>query len=144
VENTRVGQFVDYEKLIFEIWTTGAISPYDALKEATVLMNRHFSIIGEEQKIGEEHKEIISEPDKKATIDTNKPISELKLGTRILNGLASAKIETLNDLLLTPKEKLEKIRNLGKKSIVKIESILDDMKLKLRTKEELAKQEAEK
>ncbi|MGI6595558.1 MAG: DNA-directed RNA polymerase subunit alpha [Candidatus Ratteibacteria bacterium] len=144
VDNTRVGQFVDYEKLILEIWTTGAITPYDALKEATALMNRHFSIVGEEQKIGEELKEAVLTPEKETAIDKSKPISELKFDTRISRGLDSAGIETLDDLLNTPKEELEKVRNLGKKSIEKLESVLDGMGLTLKTKEELEKEEAEK
>ncbi|MCX8082585.1 MAG: DNA-directed RNA polymerase subunit alpha [bacterium] len=146
VENTRVGQFVDYEKLILEIWTTGAISPQDALKAATELMSHHFSIVRDQQKLGdvEEIQDKVSETEKKHGVDLNKSISELKLNTRILNGLSSAKIETLKDLLSTPREKLEEIKNLGKKSISELESILKDMGLQLKTEKELEKQEAEK
>jgi len=83
-------------------------------------------------------------PEKETAIDKSKPIPELKFDTRISRGLDSAGIETLDDLLNTPKEELEKVRNLGKKSIEKLESVLDGMGLTLKTKEELEKEEAEK
>ena len=144
VENTRVGQFVDYEKLILEVWTTGAKTPQDVVKEATSLMNRHFSVVAEQQRFEEEAETKETETEKKQTIDLNKPLSELKLNTRILNGLTSAKIETLKDLLSAPREKLEEIKNLGKKSISELEGILKEMGLQLKTKAELAKQKVEK
>jgi len=146
VENTRVGQFVDYEKLILEVWTTGAKNPQEAVKEATSLMNRHFSIVEGQQRFGEEEEpeEKVLDRERKQSIDLNKPITELKLNTRILNGLVSARIETLKDLLSTPKEKLEEIKNLGKKSISELEEVLKDMGFTLKTKEELAKRKAEK
>jgi len=144
VENTRVGQFVDYEKLILEVWTTGAKTPQDVVKEATSLMNRHFSIVAEQQRFEEEEEPKETETEKKQTIDLNKPLSELKLNTRILNSLTSAKIETLKDLLSIPKEKLKEIKNLGKKSISELEGILKEMGLQLKTKAELEKQKVEK
>lgn len=138
VENTRVGQFVDYEKLILEVWTTGAVAPMDVMKEAISLINKHFSIIVEHQKLGREAEEKkIPETEEKQTIDLDRPISEIKLSTRILNGLLSAKIRTLRELVSTPREKLEEIKNLGKKSISDLENILKEMGLKLKTEEEL-------
>lgn len=143
VENTRVGQFVDYEKLILEVWTTGAISPKDAVKEATGVMNRHFSIIGENQKIGYDEAKAEEKGKKLAHSDLKMPIAELKLTTRVLNGLISKKIETLEELLAVPREELEEIRNLGKKSIEEIDGALKKTGYRLKTREEL-KDEAEK
>ncbi len=139
VENTRVGQFVDYEKLILEVWTTGAISPKDAVKEVTGLMNRHFSIIGENQRVGEEAKDKKSEgkkEDRKTSVNLKMSISELKLTTRVLNGLVSKKIDTLEELLAVPREELEGIRNLGKKSIEEVDKALVKMGLSLKKSEE--------
>ncbi len=138
VENTRVGQFVDYEKLILEVWTTGAISPKDALREVTGLMNRHFSIIGEKQVVGEEVKEKKGEgkEEKKVSVNLKMNISELKLTTRVLNGLISKKIGTLEELLAIPREELEGIRNLGKKSIDEVDRALAKMGLSLKTNDE--------
>lgn len=144
VENTRVGQFVDYEKLILEIWTTGAISPKDAVKEATGLMNRHFTVIGENQQIGYDESKVEEKSKKTAHSDLKMPIAELKLTTRVLNGLISKKIETLEELLAVPREELEEIRNLGKKSIEEIDGALKKTGYRLKTREELSKEEAEK
>jgi DNA-directed RNA polymerase subunit alpha len=107
-------------------------------------MNRHFSVVAEQQRFEEEEETKETETEKKQTIDLNKPLSELKLNTRILNGLTSAKIETLKDLLSAPREKLEEIKNLGKKSISELEGILKEMGLQLKTKAELEKQKVEK
>ncbi len=146
VENTRVGQFVDYEKLILEIWTTGAISPKDAVKEATDLMNRHFSLIGENQKIGydEVHEVQPEEKKKTAHFDLKMPITELKLTTRVLHGLISKKIGTLDELLSVPREELAEIRNLGKKSIEEIDEALKKVGYSLKTREELSGKKSEK
>ncbi len=144
VENTRVGQFVDYEKLILEIWTTGSISPKDAVKEATGLMNRHFAVIGENQKMGYEELNVEEKGKKVTHSDLKMPISELKLTTRVLNGLISKKIETLEQLLAVPREELAEIRNLGKKSIEEIEAALKKTGNKLRSREEIEKESGEK
>ncbi len=142
VENTRVGQFVDYEKLILEVWTTGAISPKDAVSEATGLMNRHFTVIGENQKIGQDEAKKEAKPGKSLhSADLKMPIAELKLTTRVLNGLVSKEIETLEDLLAVPREELEGIRNLGKKSIEEIDAALQKTGYTLKGKDELEKKE---
>lgn len=144
VESTRVEQFVDYEKLILEVWTTGAISPWDAIKEATLLMKKHFTVITENQKVGDEELKSESKGKKPVRPDLKMPIMELKLGGRALNGLVLKKIETLEQLLATPKEELEEIKNLGKKSIQEIDDVLKKVGYKLKTREELSKEEGEK
>lgn len=139
VENTMVGQSVDYEKLILEVRTTGAITPKDALSYATDLILKHLTLIKENQVIGkkEEKKEVVEEPDLEI------PISELKLSTRVSNALASKNINTLRELLNTPKDKLEELKNLGKKSIDEIEEALKKRGFKLLTLKELMKNQEE-
>jgi len=108
-------------------------------------MDRHFSLIGENQKIG--HDEIIPEEkksSKSAGVDLKMPITELKLTTRVLNGLISKKIETLSDLLKITREDLEEIRNLGKKSIEEIDEALKKAGYSLKTKEGISEKEVEK
>jgi DNA-directed RNA polymerase subunit alpha len=144
VENTRVGQFVDYEKLILEVWTTGAVSPQDAIEEATGLMNKHFSGIGENQRIGYEETKKEEGGKKIEQINLEMPISELKLTTRVLNGLISKKIETLGELVSLSREELEGIRNLGKKSIEEIENALKKVGCRLKNDQKLVEKEVEK
>lgn len=123
VENTRVEQFVDYEKLILEIWTTGAVTPESSVRYACELLKKQFDLILVGQKLGEEEIEEVEEKQEvKDELDI--PITDLKLSTRITNALISRKINTLRDLLNTPKERLEEMKNLGKKSIEELERCL--------------------
>lgn len=143
VENTRVEQFVDYEKLILEIWTTGAITPEESVKYACELLEKQFELIKSGQKLEEEEAEVIEKEEiKKDELDI--PITDLKLSTRINNALASRKINTLRDLLNTPRERLEEMKNLGKKSIEELEKALAKRGYKLLTFAELSEKIKEK
>jgi len=139
VENTRVAQFVDYEKLIIEVWTTGAITPVESVKYACELLEKKFELIVSGQKVGEE---VLVEKEKiKDELDL--PISDLKLSTRIYNALENKKIKTLRDLLNTPREKLEEMKNLGKKSIEEIEEALKKKGYVLKSSADIAKEKKE-
>ncbi|MGC8976047.1 MAG: DNA-directed RNA polymerase subunit alpha [Candidatus Ratteibacteria bacterium] len=142
VENTRVGQFVDYEKLILEVWTTGAITPEESVKYACELLTQHFGQIKRNQKLEGEIEIIEKKEEKKDELDI--PITDLKLSTRILNALTSRKINTLRDLLNTPKERLEELKNLGKKSIEELEKVVAEKGYKLLTFAELLEKAKEK
>jgi len=119
VENTRVGQSVDYEKLVLEIWTTGAISPKDAVAEATTVLIRHFTSIAR----GEPPEGAAGATDSTAD-DATTPVAELGISTRVCNTLASHNITTLKQLLAIPRERLLEIENLGEKSLKEIEQAL--------------------
>ncbi|MCM8807247.1 MAG: DNA-directed RNA polymerase subunit alpha [Candidatus Omnitrophica bacterium] len=142
VENTRVEQFVDYEKLILEVWTTGAVTPYDSVKYACELLSKEFQLIFANQEIGE--KEVVAEEKEEVKDELDIPITDLKLSTRINNALENRGIKTLRDLLNTPKERLEEMKNLGKKSIEEIEQALEKRGYKLKTFAELAEEKREK
>jgi DNA-directed RNA polymerase subunit alpha len=129
VENTRVEQFVDYEKLILELWTTGAVTPEESVKYACELLEKQFELIISGQKIGEE--EVVS-------------VTDLKLSTRVYNALENKNIKTLRDLLNTPLEDLEEMKNLGKKSIEEIEKALRKRGYYLKTRSELAQTKEKK
>lgn len=122
VEQTRVGRQTNFDKLILEIWTTGAIDPKDALVEASKTLVAYFLQIYEPKvEIGEEGVTIspaISEDTLRMTID------ELDLPTRIFNSLRNAGIETVGQLLGTPKKDIINFRNLGAKSLTLIEESL--------------------
>jgi len=135
IENVMVGQSVDYEKLILEIRTTGGITPKDAMNYATEIMLEHLTLIKENQIIGKKEEK---KREKEVTSDLDIPISELKLSTRVSNALSGKNINTLKDLLNTPKEKIEELKNLGKKSLMEIEDVLKKRGYRLLTIKELA------
>jgi len=140
IENVMVGQSVDYEKLILEIRTTGGITPKDALNYATEIMLEHLTLIKENQIIGKKEKK---KEEKEVASDLDIPISELKLSTRVSNALTGKNINTLKDLLNTPREKLEELKNLGKKSIEEVEKVLEKRGYRLLTIKELAEKKEE-
>ncbi len=132
VENTRVGQITDYDKLIFEIWTNGSIDPKEAMLYASNILQRHLDIFVE---FGELPEEIIEEEESKeekaVTEKINMPITELELSVRSSNCLKDAKIKTIGDLVKKTEMEMLKYRNFGKKSLSEINKILVTMGLHL-------------
>ena len=121
VEATRVGRMTNLDKLIMEIWTDGTITPYDSLKEAAKTLVSYFMQVYEPKAKSTDSVAVtpaISEEILKMTLE------ELDLPTRIVNALHNGGIETVGQLLGTPKKELYKIKNLGAKSITHIEEIL--------------------
>ncbi|MDP2913322.1 MAG: DNA-directed RNA polymerase subunit alpha [Candidatus Omnitrophota bacterium] len=132
VENTRVGQITDYDKLILELWTNGAIEPKDALLYASNILQRHLDIfvgfgkLPEEEALPEE-----SEEEKRFKEKVKIPISELELSVRSSNCLREARIKTIGDLVKRTELEMLKYRNFGKKSLAEINKILVGMGLSL-------------
>ncbi len=132
VENTRVGQITDYDKLILEIWTNGSIDPKEALLYASNILQRHLDIfvgfgkLPEEEELPEE-----TEEDKRLKEKLKIPISELELSVRSSNCLREARIKTIGDLVKKTELEMLKYRNFGKKSLAEINKILGDMGLSL-------------
>jgi len=121
VEATRVGRMTNLDKLIIEIWTDGTIAPFDALREAAKQLVSYFLQVYEPKAKPSESVAVtptISEEILKMTLE------ELDLPTRIVNALHNGGIDTVGQLLGTPKKVLYKIKNLGVKSINYIEEIL--------------------
>jgi len=134
VENTRVGQRTDYDKLILEIWTNGAITPKDALLYASNILQRHLDIFvsfGQlPEEIGEEEVEMSKE--EIALYEKLKlPISELELSVRSSNCLREANIKTIADLVKKTEEEMLSFKNFGKKSLNEIKELLAGMGLTL-------------
>ena len=146
VENTRVGQITDYDKLILEISTNGSIEPKEALLYASNIFQRHLDIfvgfgkLPEEEEAPEE-----TEEDKKLREKLKTPISELELSVRSSNCLREARIKTIGDLVKKSEMEMLKYRNFGKKSLAEINKILSGMGLSLgmKFKEEKEKKEPE-
>jgi len=124
IEETRVGRRSNYERLILEIWTDGAIDPEEALKQSTNLLSLHFSHILSGKDVPKKDEEDNSKTKEDLSIDKRFSeiiIDELNLPSRVVNALLKEKIETVADLIKLGKEKLTKIKGLGKKSIDLVE-----------------------
>ncbi|MCM8816680.1 MAG: DNA-directed RNA polymerase subunit alpha [Candidatus Omnitrophica bacterium] len=128
VENTRVGPLVDYEKLILDVWTNGAITPADALKIATDILNTHFTKIGTMQAKQDTAK---FSGEKMGLVDLDIPITDLNLQKRVIHILQENNIKTLKDLISIPRTILEEMKGLGKSSIQEIEEALENKGYKL-------------
>ena len=132
VENTRVGQVTDYDKLTLEVWTDGTISAKDAISLAAKILNEHLNLfvnLSEEEymeKIMVEKEEDSKEKSLEMTIE------ELDLSVRSFNCLKRAGINTVEDLINHTEEDMMKVRNLGRKSldevILKLKSLGYDLK----------------
>jgi DNA-directed RNA polymerase subunit alpha len=134
VENTRVGQRTDYDKLILEIWTNGAITPKDALLYASNILQRHLDIFVNFGQLPEDVAEEEPEMSKEDIALYEKlrlPISELELSVRSSNCLREANIKTIADLVKKTEEEMLDFKNFGKKSLNEIKELLMGMGLTL-------------
>ena len=132
VEDTRVGQVTDYDRLLLEVWTNGAMSPKDALLYASNIYQRHLDLFVNYGSLPEE-----PEDEQPAAVDEElqeklkTPIAELELSVRSANCLREASIRTIGELVQKSPQELLKYRNFGKKSLVEIEELLKGMGLSL-------------
>ena len=132
VEETRVGQVTDYDKLILEIWTSGGISPKDALLYAANILQRHLDLFVNYGTLPQEVDEPEATPvDADLLEKLRVPISELELSVRSANCLREAQIKTIGDLIQKTPQDLLKYRNFGKKSLAEIGELLGGMNLSL-------------
>ena len=130
VEDTRVGQITDYDRLVLEIWTNGAMGPEEALLYASNILQRHLDVFVNYGELPEEEEE--EEVEDKEFLDMiNKPISELELSVRSANCLEAANIKTIGDLVQKTEAQMLKYKNFGKKSLNEINAILVAMNLHL-------------
>ncbi|MFC1658733.1 DNA-directed RNA polymerase subunit alpha [Candidatus Omnitrophota bacterium] len=132
VENTRVGQRMDYEKLILDIWTNGGISPKDALLYASNILQRHLDIFVNFGQLPEEEEEVeLTKEETELYEKLRLPISELELSVRSSNCLREAEIKVISDLVVKTEEQLLSFKNFGKKSLSEIKELLIKMGLTL-------------
>ncbi len=132
VENTRVGQITDYDKLILEITTNASINPKDALLYASNILQKHLDIFVNYGKLPEEEEEPEETPEEKELLDKMKiPVSDMELSVRSANCLKEAKIKTLGELVRKTEMDMLKYRNFGKKSLTEINKVLAGMGLSL-------------
>lgn len=131
IENTRVGQRNDYDKLVLDVNTDGTIAPENALAEAAKIAKDHFSIfINFDESIISSNDEVDEEEEKVKKI-LNTPVEELELSVRSSNCLKNANIRTIGDLTKRTEEEIAKTRNFGKKSLTEIKEKLKEWNLSL-------------
>jgi DNA-directed RNA polymerase subunit alpha len=126
VENTRVGQRTDYEKLILEIWTDGSITPDDALSQAAKIMRDHIQLfINLDSTAEEEPEQEIDEDMLRIRKLLKQPVDSLELSVRSANCLKEASIRTVSDLVRHTEEELLNFKNFGRKSYVELSEKLE-------------------
>jgi DNA-directed RNA polymerase subunit alpha len=117
IENTRVGQMVDLDRLVIEVWTDGSLKPFEALSLAAKILTGHLELFIDLSETTKKTKVMIEkEEDKKEKI-LEKSIEEMELSVRSFNCLKRAGIETVEDLANRTEADMMKVRNLGKKSL---------------------------
>ena len=133
VENYRVEQKTDYEKLVIEVSTDGSIHPKDALKEAAKILIHHFMLFSDEKITIDSTEEAGDEQFDETLLHMRQLLKtklvDLDLSVRALNCLKAADVETLADLVVFNKNDLLKFRNFGKKSLSELDDLLANMEL---------------
>ena len=130
MENTRIGQRTDYDKLTLEVWTDGSVAPMDAMSQSARILKEHFELFSsfEEETVVPEVKE---EDEERSRIRAllQKSVEEMELSVRSSNCLRAAEITTLAELVQKSEAEMLKYRNFGRKSLKEIADVLQDMGL---------------
>ncbi len=130
VEGARVGQITDYDKLVLEIWSNGAVSPQEAISLAAELLGDHLRIFSAFETRAEEQEEVVMpEVDPRLAEMLAKPIEELDLSVRSANCLKNANIRTLGDLVQRTEREMLSTKNFGRKSLDEIKDVLQTLGL---------------
>ena len=117
VENTRVGQMVDYDKLTIEVWTDGSLKPYEALSIAAKVMTGHLELFIDLSETAKNTQVMVEKEEAKKEKVLEMSIEDLELSVRSFNCLKRAAISTVEDLTNKTEADMMKVRNLGKKSL---------------------------
>lgn len=133
VENYRVEQKTDYEKLVFEITTDGSIHPKDALKEAAKILIYHFMLFSDEKITLDSDEKFANEEFDEEVLHMRQLLKtklvDMDLSVRALNCLKAADVDTLGDLVQYNRNDLLKFRNFGKKSLTELDDLLQSLNL---------------
>ena len=136
VENTRVGQMVDYDKLTIEVWTDGSLKPFEALSLAAKVMTGHLELFIDLSETAKNTQVMVEKEESKKEKVLEMPIEELELSVRSYNCLKRAGIATVEDLANKSQEDMMKVRNLGKKSLDEVTNKLIALGLNFTSEEE--------
>jgi DNA-directed RNA polymerase subunit alpha len=136
VENTRVGQVTDYDKLILEIWTDGSISPSEGVSIGAKIMQEHLNLFIELTDSTDALEIMVEKEEDQKEKALEMTIEELELSVRSFNCLKRAAINTVEELTHRSEEDMMKVRNLGKKSLDEVKHKLEELGLGLRQSDE--------
>jgi DNA-directed RNA polymerase subunit alpha len=134
VDNTRVGQRTDYDKLILEVWTDGRLEPHDALTQSSAILRHHLDVFvnyDDDQVEFDNKPESESEENAELRKLLNMSVNEIELSVRAANCLNNANITTVGQLALKSEAEMLKYRNFGKKSLNEIKEKLQELGLSL-------------
>lgn len=132
VENTRVGQVTDYDKLILEIWTDGSITPSEGVSIGAKIMQEHLNLFIELTDSTDTMEIMVEKEEDQKEKALEMTIEELELSVRSFNCLKRAAINTVEELTHRSEEDMMKVRNLGKKSLDEVKHKLEELGLGLR------------
>ena len=132
VENTRVGQITDYDKLTLEVWTNGTIAPDDAVSYGAKLLNEHLALFIDLSDNAKNTEILVEKEEGKKEKVLEMSIEELDLSVRSYNCLKRAGINTVEDLACKTEEEMMKVRNLGKKSLEEVLNKIAELGLSLK------------
>ncbi len=136
IENTRVGQMVDLDRLVIEVWTDGSLKPYEALSLAAKILTGHLELFIDLSEATKNTKIMIEKEENKKERILEKSIEELELSVRSFNCLKRAGISTVEDLANKTESDMMKVRNLGKKSLDEVVAKLHALGLDFAPEEE--------
>jgi len=131
VEDARLGQTTDYDRLTMEVWTNGAVAPVDAVALASKLIKDHLAIFINFEETEESGEKEIDKEREKLNENLSRSVEELELSVRSYNCLKNAEIRTIRDLVQKTEAEMLKTKNFGRKSLNEIKEILAEMGLSL-------------
>lgn len=132
VENTRVGQVTDYDKLTLDVWTDGSVTPEEAVSIGAKILTEHLFLFVGLNEQGKDTDIMVEKEDTASDKSLDMPIEELDLSVRSYNCLKRAGINTVGELCAKTEEEMMKVRNLGRKSLEEVVEKLGALDLSLR------------
>jgi len=136
VENTRVGQITDYDKLTLEVWTNGSLSPDEAVSLAAKVLNEHLNLFIDLSENAKNAEIMVEKEDDEKEKVLEMSIDELELSVRSYNCLKRAGINTVEELTNRTPDDMMKVRNLGRKSLEEVLQKLNELGLQLKPNDE--------
>ena len=136
VESTRVGQMIDYDKLVIDVWTDGSLKPYEALSLAAKVMTEHLELFIDLSETAKNTQIMVEKEESKKEKVLEMSIEDLELSVRSFNCLKRAGISTVEDLTSKTETDMMKVRNLGKKSLDEVTNKLHALGLDFMTEED--------
>jgi len=131
VEDARLGQTTDFDKLTLEVWTNGSVNPQDAVAMAAKLLKDHMAIFINFEETPEEELDFPTTEDERLLEQLNRSVEELELSVRSYNCLKNADIKLIGDLVTRTEAEMLKTKNFGRKSLNEIKDLLAEMGLSL-------------